>query len=79
MDNEAHVLQTTNSGVVTYTGSGTSFDVYEGATQLDYDDSAPYANGSYRISAAASNITIGTPSNDSPSTNTRIYGDHSTL
>jgi hypothetical protein len=78
MDNEAHVLQTTNSGVVTYTGSGTSFDVYEGATQLTYDDSAPYANGSYRISAAASNITIGTP-NDSPSTNTRIYGDHSNM
>jgi len=37
LDNSTHVLPTTTAGVVTYTGSGTTIKVYEGATQLTFD------------------------------------------
>jgi hypothetical protein len=37
MSNEAHTLPKTLAGVITYTGSGTTIRLYEGATELIYD------------------------------------------
>ena len=39
LSNEAHTLPTTTAGSITFTGSGTDIEVYEGTTQLSYDDS----------------------------------------
>jgi hypothetical protein len=37
MSNEAHTLPKTIAAVITYTGSGTTIRLYEGATELIYD------------------------------------------
>jgi hypothetical protein len=80
MTNEGHTVNTGPSGdsPSTYPGSGTQFNVLEGATLLEYDNSPAYDNGSFRISADAnSNITIGTAT--TPNATTREYGDHSDM
>jgi len=80
MTNEGHTVNTGPSGdsPSTYPGSGTQFNVLEGATLLEYDNSPTYDNGSFRISADAnSNITIGTAT--TPNATTREYGDHSNM
>ncbi|ALA07788.1 hypothetical protein BC01_214 [Bacillus phage BC01] len=45
-----------NNGI--YAGSGTEIHVYDGATELSYDGTGT-ANGKYKVTAAASNITAG--------------------
>lgn len=45
-----------NNGI--YAGSGTEIHVYDGATELSYDGTGA-ANGKYKVTAAASNITAG--------------------
>ena len=59
LSNEAHTLPTTNTGVVTYTGSGTTIELYEGATALTYDGVGT-TNGTWKITAVGTNITVGT-------------------
>ena len=79
LSNEAHTLPTTNAGVVTYTGSGTSLSVWHGATQLTVDQNSPYGNGTFRVTAATgTNITVGAASGADGAT-ARVYGDHSTM
>ena len=90
MDNESHTVSTNSAGDSPdlYLGSGTNFDVFEGATHLSYDDSDPFGNGTYRISATSSDITVGsastssgldTPPDGGTSGKTRIFGDHSSM
>jgi hypothetical protein len=58
LSNEAHTLPTTNTGVVTYSGSGTTIRVFEGATELNYTASGD-SEGTYEVSGAGSSITVG--------------------
>jgi hypothetical protein len=77
LSNEAHTLPTTSAGVVTYTGSGTDIEVWNGTTQVPYDGSSPYASPSFRVTASGSNITVGSAS--TVSTYTRRFADHNTM
>jgi len=77
LSNEAHTLPTTSAGVVTYTGSGTDIEVWNGTTQVPYDGSSPYASPSFRVSAAGTSITPGSAS--TVSTYTRRFADHSSM
>ena len=77
LSNEAHTLPTTSGGVVTYTGSGTDIEVWNGTTQVPYDGSAPYASPSFRVTASGSNITVGSAS--TVSTYTRRFADHNSM
>ena len=58
LSNEAHTLPTTNTGTVTYTGSGTTIKVFEGATELNYTISGD-SEGTYAVSGVGSSITVG--------------------
>lgn len=79
LTNEAHTLPTTNTGTVTYTGSGTDILVWEGSTQLTVDQNEPYANSTFRITdASGTYITPGTPSG-TDGASARVYGDHSSM
>ena len=80
LTNESHVLPASSVGVVSsYSNSGTSIDVYEGATQLDYDGSGT-SNGHWTIGtptiSPAGKITVGSISD---STNTAVVGNHSAM
>jgi hypothetical protein len=77
--NETHSFTANSSGVVSdYTGSGTEISVYEGATSVPYDGSAPYATPSYRVSGiTGTNITPDTTR--TASGNTSLYGPHSNM
>jgi len=80
LTNESHVVPASSAGVVSsYTNSGTSIDVYEGATQLDYDGSGT-TNGHWTIGtptvSPTSKITVGSISD---STNTAVVADHSSM
>ena len=80
LTNESHVLPASSVGVVSsYSNSGTSIDVYEGATQLDYDGSGT-TNGHWTIGtptiSPAGKITVGSISD---STNTAVVGNHSAM
>jgi hypothetical protein len=77
LSNEAHTLPTTSAGVVTYTGSGTDIEVWNGTTQVPYDGSSPYASPSFRVTASGSNITVGSAS--TVSTYTRRFADHNSM
>ena len=79
LSNEAHTLYTTNTGTVTYTGSGTDIEVWEGTNQVPYDGSAPYQSPSFRVSISSD---TGITANSSPSTVStyiRRYGDHNSM
>jgi len=79
LSNSAHTLPTTIGGVVTYTGSGTSIDVYEGSTHLPIDQNTAYEVPSYRISdvtCTSGTIVPGARSGDD-ATFTTYYADHS--
>ena len=77
LSNEAHTLPTTSGGVVTYTGSGTDIEVWNGTTQVPYDGSSPYASPSFRVSASGTSITPGSAS--TVSTYIRRFADHSNM
>ena len=77
LSNEAHSLPRTNTGTITYTGSGTDIVVFEGTDQVPYDNSAPYAVPSFRTSAVGNNITVGALSH--PDAYTVRYGNHSNM
>lgn len=59
LSNEVHTFPASSTGAVTsYSGSGTQIRVYEGTTELDYDGSGT-ANGKWKVTTTASNITRG--------------------
>jgi len=52
MSNEAHTIPTDSGGSNgNYTGSGTTIQVWEGATQLIIDNTSTYASSTFRVSA----------------------------
>lgn len=67
LSNPLAPLSTTSAGVVTYTGSGTTIQVYEGSTLRTIT----------AVSAAVTNITAGALSG--LNTTTATYGDHSAI
>jgi hypothetical protein len=75
MSNESHTLPKTSDGVITYTGSGTTIRLYEGATELVYDGVGT-SNSTWTIASAATGITRGALT-DSGSFVT--VGDHSNM
>jgi hypothetical protein len=77
LSNEAHTLPRTVAGVVTYTGSGTKINVWEGTTALTEDSSSPYANSTFRVTTAATGITPG--SITGTGTTTLTYGDANSM
>ena len=59
LTNESHTLPTTNTGTVTYTGSGTSIIVYKGSTELNSVTSTP-GTDEFKVTVASdTNITVG--------------------
>lgn len=75
MSNEAHVFPASATGAVSsYTGSGTTLRVHEGATALTYDG-AGTNNGTWTFSTATTNITRGTITGSG--TTTATIGQHS--
>ena len=76
LSNEAHTLPETNTGDVTYTGSGTNIEAWIGTTQLTYDDTLTTTN-SFKVVASATNITAGTPTTQGDIT--RQYPDASAI
>lgn len=56
LSNEAHTLPATNTGDITYTGSGTDIEVWEGTTQVPRDASSPYDRPSFRVTAVGTDI-----------------------
>jgi len=77
LSNEAHTLPVTNTGTVTYTGSGTTIKVFQGATALAYK---PNWNGTqagkWIFTSTASNITRGSVTD---SGNYATVGDHNSM
>ncbi len=70
--NEAHTVPVV-SGSPDYTGSANTIRVFIGTTALSVDTSAPYAAGSFRVSAAVgTNITVGSQTNNA---NDVAFGD----
>jgi len=59
LSNEAHTFAADAAGVVaSYSGSGTTVKLFEGTTELIYQQGST-ANSSWSISASPSNITVG--------------------
>lgn len=77
LTNEAHTLPTTTAGVVTYTGSGTSIQVFKGTTELNSVTGTPGA-GQFAVSAAVTTgtITIGA---QTVTGNPAVFADHSAM
>ena len=75
LSNEAHTLPKTTAGTVTYTGSGTTIRVFEGATELAYDGTGT-ANGTWKVTTAATGITCGSLTD---SGTYLTVGDHSAM
>jgi len=74
MPNQSHTAPADNAGnVLVYTGSGTSIEVYEGSTKLQFN--TVLAPSKFTVLAAASNITAGARTGSG--TNTCIVADHS--
>jgi hypothetical protein len=75
LTNEAHTLPTTNTGTVTYTGSGTSIIVYKGNTELTSVSGTP-TTGQFSVSAVGSSIT---PGSITVTGNPAVVADHSSM
>ena len=84
--NEGHTLPTTTAGTITFTGSGTTFRVFEGDTELEgvlastYDAyTGDQADGKYKITlTASSGLTAGAIGTESPG-NGLVINDHTAL
>ena len=64
LSNEIYVFSASNAGtVLSYTGSGTAIRVFYGTTALNYDGTGT-SNGTWKITASATNITVGTFNDD---------------
>ena len=76
MTNAAHSFTADSSGTVsTYSGSGTSIEVYKGGVELNSVTGTPAA-GQFSVSVSASNITAGATS---VTGNPFTIGDHSNM
>ena len=76
LSNESCSVPADNSGNVTsYVSTGTTINVYEGATELTYDGIGTN-NGFWKVTASGSNIT---PSSPTDSGQHATYGDHSAM
>ena len=76
LSNESCSVPADNSGNVTsYVGTGTTINVFEGATELTYDGTGT-SNGTWKVVASGSNIT---PSSPTDSGMFATYGDHSAM
>ena len=75
LTNEAHTLPTTNTGTVTYTGSGTNIIVYKGTTELNSVASNP-TTGQFSVTTSASSIT---PGAITVTGNPAVVADHSNM
>ena len=76
LSSESCSVPADNSGNVTsYVGTGTTINVYEGATELTYDGIGTN-NGFWKVTASGSNIT---PSSPTDSGQHATYGDHSAM
>jgi hypothetical protein len=59
LTNEVHAVPTAADGTgAVYTGSGTTIEVYEGTTELNYDPAWTSANGGWKVTAAVTTGTI---------------------
>lgn len=76
LTNEAHTLPTTNTGTVTYTGSGTSVIVYKGTTELNGITSGTPTTGQFSATVSATNITAGSQTSTG---NPIVFGDASNM
>ncbi len=79
LSNEAHTLPTTNVGVVTYTGSGTNIEAWEGTVRMPYDGGSPYASPSFRVSVSSSPNIAPDSTPTTPSTYVRQYQNASAM
>ena len=76
LSNESCSVPADNSGNVTsYVGTGTTINVYEGATELTYDGIGTN-NGFWKVTSSGSNIT---PSSPTDSGQYATYGYHSAM
>ena len=76
LSNESCSVPADNSGNVTsYVGTGTTIQLFEGATELTYDGIGTN-NGFWKVTASGSNIT---PSSPTDSGQHATYGDHSAM
>ena len=79
LTNETHTLPADSSGTVTsYANSGTDIRVYEGATELTYDESGTTA-GKWRIATSSGGIGVGAISAANVSVSRAIVGVHNTM
>ena len=77
LTNEAHTLPANSGGTVTsFTGSGTSIQVFKGSTELNGIVSGTPSTGQFKVTATASNISTG---NISSSGNPVVVADHSNM
>ena len=76
LTNDSHTLPTTNTGVITYTNSGTSIIAYRGSTELNGITSGTPIAGQFSASIVATNITPGTVTSTG---NPIVVGDHSSM
>ena len=76
LSNESCSVPADNSGNVTsYVSTGTTIQLFEGATELTYDGTGT-SNGTWKVVASGSNIT---PSSPTDSGQYATYGDHSAM
>jgi hypothetical protein len=79
LSNDTHSVTVNNLGVINYTGSGTSIQVWDGETQLRVDQISPYGNSTFRVtSATGTNIMPGAASG-ADGTYSRIFANHSVM
>ncbi len=76
LTNDSHTLPTTNTGVITYTNSGTSIIAYRGSTELNGITTGTPIAGQFSASVVASNIIAGTVTSTG---NPIVVGDHSSM
>lgn len=74
LSNEAHTLPVTTAGSITFTGSGTDIQVFNGTTQLNVGSSGA---STFSVSASGSSVSVGAAS--TVSSNIRRFADATAL
>ena len=79
--NEAHTMPANTAGTITsFSGSGTRFEVFKGATELQGKiDSGNPTSGQYKISASGTNITVSDAAGSSLDSKAVVFADHDTM
>ena len=78
LTNEAHTLSTTNTGTVTYTGSGTDIIAYKGSTELNGITSGTPTTGQFKVTASGTDITPSS-TNGTSTGNPVVFADHNSM